>query len=189
MSGDATRGLSGRRPYEPALSPPVDLAVISAFTIDVGVAMANLRRTARLWVSLGRRRPGGTGLSFHSDKTESRRLKAQVGQAWLEECHDPAFFFRRARTCEEAWCLGVQLKTDLTTGDLPAVAARVPKRVQLIGAPPSSTCLPNIHPFWVVFTGSTVGLFRTDSGRGLGYSPSVVFRQEPFLHVRRHRQL
>lgn len=62
--------------YEPVLRhirtlfSPVDPTVMSAFADDVGVATANLRRTARLAGSSCKRMPGGTGLSLNPGKTE-----------------------------------------------------------------------------------------------------------------------
>lgn len=52
--------------------------MMSIFADNVGVATANLRRTARLLGSLGRRLPDGTGLALNPQKTEVMLLSASA---------------------------------------------------------------------------------------------------------------
>lgn len=95
-----------------ALSPLSDHGLMSAFADDVGVATASLRRTARPLGSLGRR-PAGTGLSLTTDKTEVLLLNVDARRVWADDFGDQTFFFRDARTPDQARCLGFQLRVDL----------------------------------------------------------------------------
>lgn len=98
-------------------------------------------RLARLLGSLGRRLSGGTGLALNPLKTEVLLLGESSRWAWEEECRDPNFFFGRARTPEQARYVGFQLRSDLSTGDVPNLIARVGQRVRHIRSLPASASL------------------------------------------------
>lgn len=61
---------------------------------------------------------------MNPDKTEVLLLNMEARRALDEECGDPSFFFGSARTPHPARYLCVQLRADLTTGDMSAVTAR-----------------------------------------------------------------